>query len=314
MEKERFIEVVKGEVEKRAGVEIVTEQVRKNNGLTLTGMIFKEQGSNASVTIYVEDFYEAYQSGVEMEEIIDVIYKEYMDNRITENIDLSDFREFAKAKINIVCKLVNYEANKDMLENIPHRRFMDLALSYYYIVQQTPYNGMAYIQITNNHMDFWGINEEELLEVALINVQRLLPAKLDPIENVITRLTEKHVDLLDELSQKIVDRLMQKAKEYGTLEQEFPMYVLTNKGKTMGAVAIIYPEVLKEFADKVKSDLYILPSSIHETILLPANTVLHPEELAPMVKDINSKVVNVVERLSDNVYIYHRKEDKIEML
>lgn len=314
MEKERFIELVKGEVEKRSGVEIITEPVCKNNGLTLTGMIFKTQDTNASVTIYAEHFYEVYKSGVGMEEIIDAIYNEYMDNRITEDIDLSDFREFAKAKNSIVCKLVNYEANKEMLENMPHRKFMDLALSYYYIVQQTPYNGMASIQITNSHMEYWRISEGELLEVALINVQRLLPATISSMENVIIQLMNEHICTEDELSQNIIDEIRQKTKEYETKEQKFPMYVLTNEGKFMGAAAIIYPEVLKEFADKIKSDLYILPSSIHETILLPADTVLHPEELAPMVKEINSRVVDITEQLSDNVYIYRRKEDKIEML
>lgn len=93
-----------------------------------------------------------------------------------------------------------------------------------------------------------------------------------------------------------------------------PMYVITNRARTNGAGAILYPELLKDFATAIHKDLFILPSSVHECILLPVFGDENIDELKSMVKDINETQVAPEEVLSDSVYYYSMEKQCIELL
>ncbi len=90
-----------------------------------------------------------------------------------------------------------------------------------------------------------------------------------------------------------------------------PLYVLTNSSGICGACALLYPDQLKNFADMLESDLVILPSSIHEVLLVPYDDHISFDELAHMVSHINRAEVPVEDRLSDQVYLYSRALDQV---
>ena len=91
------------------------------------------------------------------------------------------------------------------------------------------------------------------------------------------------------------------------------MYVCSNSQKVNGAGVILYKDLLKQFAEKTGSDFYILPSSIHETLLVPVSDQMEVEALRSMVREVNATQVAPEEVLSDNVYIYRREDDKISL-
>lgn len=90
-----------------------------------------------------------------------------------------------------------------------------------------------------------------------------------------------------------------------------PMFVITNTKNINGAAAILYDDVLHELANNLESDLYLIPSSIHDIVAIPAEG--DPDELSGMVADINKTQVCTQERLSDNVYFYNRKDGKVSI-
>jgi len=90
-----------------------------------------------------------------------------------------------------------------------------------------------------------------------------------------------------------------------------PLYVQTNSMGICGACTILYPNQLKNFADTVNADLVILPSSIHEVLLIPYEAKLSFPELTNMVTHINRAEVSVEDRLSDQVYLYSRELDTV---
>ena len=92
-----------------------------------------------------------------------------------------------------------------------------------------------------------------------------------------------------------------------------PMYVLTNQSHLNGASALLYKDILRDFAHSLEENFYILPSSIHEVILVPANGIMSKNSLELMVKDVNQKEVSPMERLSDHVYFYDRFTHKITL-
>lgn len=309
-----FVQYMRKESEKKLGLEVRTVDTVKNNGLKLTGLVFEDNGTNAYVTLYLNNMFEQYQRGVELSKLVDSICEQYEQSRVTNSLDLSDFLDYEKAQKKIAFKLVNYNQNRDMLKNMPHRRFLDLAIVYYYVVDNAPFNGRGSIKIDNSHLEEWGITEEQLYKNAMETTPVLLPASIVPISECMKDMVYRSIGCAqnkNEQSSKLLMMLLLLEE----LENEdcLSMYVIKNQLCLNGAGCILYENVLKGFAETMGDDLYILPSSIHETIVIPVSDNQLHEYLREMVREINHTNVVVEERLADNVYIYKRSTDTIEI-
>ena len=279
---------------------IFSRPVKKNNGKELTGIIVEEQDCNTSPTIYIDDFYEDYRKNVSIEEIVENICQIFYKSRFAQSVDLSDFTDYSKASEQIAFKLINYEKNRELLKEIPHKIFYDLAIVFYYSVQEPPFDGNATILIRNSHLRAWEISLEELYEGAMERTPEMFPAQIENIEDIIA-------DMLGSKKKSCINANESK-------EDNIAMYVLSNKQKLQGASCMLYPDVLRQFSMEQGSDLYILPSSVHEVILLPDTGKNSAQSLLEMVSDINRTQVEESEVLSDAVYYYSRANDRIEHL
>ena len=102
-------------------------------------------------------------------------------------------------------------------------------------------------------------------------------------------------------------------KEVREAEDAVEMYVLTNKQKMNGASCILYEHILNDFANQKNKDIYILPSSVHEVILVPVAEDIDRTELSRMVRDVNRNELEEGDVLSDRVYYYDRVRDEIQI-
>jgi hypothetical protein len=164
--------------------------------------------------------------------------------------------------------------------------------------------GTASITVRSNLADLWGVSEEELFKVALENTQRLFRGTVMSMASVLTELLSDRLD--EENAKEFYDMVVSE-------EDMVPMYVCSNKQRINGAGVILYKDLLKEFAERVGADFYILPSSIHETLLVPVSDQMEVEYLRSMVREVNATQVAPEEVLSDDVYIYRRADDKITL-
>ena len=205
-------------------------------------------------------------------------------------MDVSFFTEWENVKQRIIFRMVNYNANKELLNGVPHRRILDLAVVYHCLVESTP-EADATILIHNHHMESWKVTEDVLFHAALENTPCLQKACVVNMEQVCQSM----------ISEKDSDLAVAKS-----------INILTNTNRTNGAGVILYPNVLKEFAEEMGHDFYIIPSSIHETILLP---MLGDdwEALSQMVKEVNATQLAPEEVLSDHVYEYRRSKNVVSM-
>lgn len=325
---DKVIKTILENLQQKLGNEytVLVEKVTKNNGVVLTGIIAKKHGASAYPTIYIDNFLKEEIADREMERIVEQLYQKIHEAEMEEEPDLSSFMDFEKAKGSIAFKLVHAEKNKEYLKKVPHRRFHDLALVFYYTVTEKPFCGNAVIVIKKDHMKRWQVTEEILYETALGNMPSMLPAMIRNIEDVMRELLESGLkeDLIhfrdnkegeDIFSDEWVKELLgQMTDSFQPEGEKIPMYVLTNRQKIQGAACILYPGVLKQFSDKLKQDFYVLPSSIHEVILVPAIPVTEPEMLRDIVSDINRTQVAIDEVLADSVYFYSRKRDSLEWI
>ncbi len=304
-----------------SGYTVLSGIVNKNNGVRRTGITVRQEGENVFPTIYIDEFYQEGLTEKEALQIAGRLLTNFTEAKLEEKVDLSGFTEFGRAKGRLAFKLVSAEKNKRLLRNMPHKIFHNLAIVYYYTVQEAPFFGSAVVSVNNQHMKFWGTNPEELLEIAASNTPKLFPWMIDSMEEIMRGM------LAEDLSQerKIgLGAFSEKEKEKTNLADELieqiaadftlgkiPMYVLTNRQKINGAACMLYPDVLKIFGEKLGRDFYILPSSVHELVLVPQDESISKEALWEIVTDINRTQVAQEEILADSVYYYSRKKKRI---
>lgn len=284
-------------------VKIDIHETVKNNGVTYDAVAILERDHNISPNIRLDGFYHSYLEGIDLAQIAEEIVEIYKGSR-REKMDVSFFTDFEKAKSNILMKVIGYDKNKKRLKDIPHIKFMDLALTFYFYIEvEGCADRSASIQIDNGHLEMWKIDMGRLYDLAVENTRQKMPVSLRNMKEIIVEL----------LKREGVHSSQDAVEDFQKASDELPMYVLSNRKNYFGATTIYYPGVLKEFAKKVHSDLIILPSSVHEVILLPADGSENIGELNEMIADINLNQVAEDEVLSDHLYYYDLTRDEIRI-
>lgn len=305
MEFSCFASLLKEEVEKKtgAGHRVRLNDVVKNNGVMLKGLTVMQDGAGIFPVIYLNGYYDAYKKGIiSIERVVDDIMGRYEWNKAGKMVNIRDFLNFNAIRDGIVYKLVNTEKNSEMLENVPHMDFLDLSLIFQCTVAKEK-NGKASILVHNAHLKLWDVTPDDLYRAACINTPRLYPYEIKSMKEAICEIMqEESPDTFDQ------ERCMEQ------LPDSAPMYVLSNNVKTEGACCMLYPDLLGDFADELESDFYIIPSSIHECLLLPAEKSVDAEEIKAMIKEINETQVKEEDILSDSLYFYDRENDKVTIL
>lgn len=265
---------------------IEIREVLKNNGVRLMGLTITDPSVSVSPTIYLERFYDRYQNGEGADEIAEQIVEIYEENRIREQVDFDSIYQYDHARENLYLKVVNAEKNADLLKEVPHRDFLDLALLPYLQLDQSAF-GNATTLIRDNMLSYWNVKPEELLDDATKNMQRCMGYTLTPILDI----------LRDHVTGEEFD---------DPVEVDPMMYVLFLPGLNYSAVLMTMDHIMAQVAEELNADLYVLPSSIHEVIIIPASDMLCLSKLGELVKTVNETTVSNEEILSDHAYFYKR--------
>lgn len=304
------------------GVDVSVRDIRKNNGIFLKGMTMFAKGSNMSPTIYLNDFFEEYNRGKSLSSVVGDIVKIYDKTKVHGNMNMDFFLDYEKVRKQIYCRLINYEKNKDILTEIPHRKYLDMAVVCYFgYTNEIIGNGTIMIQ--ESHLESWNIGKEALLDWALENTEKTLGYQclnmMDMMRDMLLEgfrteteeweefEAEDPKENITECAEKIVDNML---RENG----KGPMYVVTNKQKCLGAICMMFDSVLSHMAEKMGEGFVILPSSVHEIILVSGKEAASAEYLRKIVTEINATQVEPQEVLSDNVYYYDNIRHKVLML
>ena len=302
MEFTNFTTLVREEVERRTGenYRVRLNDVTKNNGVVLRGLTVMQDDSNISPTIYLNNYYEEYTSGrVTLINVVNDVMDTYNRNKVNQSVDMRYFLNFESVRRRVVYKLVSTEKNKALLEDVPHIEFLDLSIVFQCLIAQEEF-GTASILIHNIHLKLWDVSAEELYQAAKENTQRLQEYEIKSMTEVLYEI------MMEEESEEsgYEDCL-------AGLCDNVPMYVLSNKRRVEGAACILYPNLIQDFADAIGSSFYIIPSSVHEVILLPAGRDEESTEIKHMIQEINDTQVSVEEILSYSLYFYDKEEGKI---
>lgn len=264
-----------------------TQAVQKNNQVSLDSIAILYDNINITPSIYLNYYYDDYRTGKSISDLAIQILNLLRKYQPNDNFDLSFFNDFHSVQKRIVFKLVNYYKNKDMLRTIPHIPYLDLAIVFMcYLDTSLCDNGT--ILITNSHMDLWDISVQELYEASIHNTPQLLP------EEFLT---------MEEMIQSIMDN-SDVSLPLASSNEASGMYILSNEAKLFGASCLLYQDLLHSIAQEFHSCLYILPSSIHEVIIIPTQTRSSLTDLTQMVREVNETQLSEEDILSDHAYYY----------
>lgn len=272
---------------------ICFQSVEKNNGIREEAVVILEEGARIAPTIYLREFFENWKWGREtMEEISRKILLQNACQEKEVDFSLDSFENYEKARGQVYFKLINYEMNKVLLTKIPYISYLDLAVVFYYRQEKGKFQG-ATMLIHNCNLDAWKIDSRQLLEDAVMNTSRKLPYSFQGMDALIRELSGD--------------------EEQELYTGEEIMYVLSNQEKCFGAAALLYPHLLSHISKIFRKNFYVLPSSVHECILVPDQGQYSRIELTRMVREVNQTQVEADEILSDQVYYYDRQEEKLMM-
>ncbi len=284
-----FSDTLKKAMEEEFGEDytFVIRQQLKNNSTHRTGLSITKEGCPVSPTIYLEDFYRRYLDKGDMTAVT-AEFAECCRKAFSEKLDTRFFDDDPeKVKASVIFKLVNRRKNSELLKNAPHRDFLDLAVLYYRYVKIGE-DSAGGILITRKIAENMGLSEEELYSLAIKNTPGMFPLVSQPITEMLARLSGIPVEALPEEMRS---------------PDDLPLLVISNRKYIDGAGCILYPEFGKVIGEVFGNEVYILPSSIHELIVLPADKPA--DELFKMVHEVNMTQVPAEDYLSDNVYRYN---------
>jgi len=267
------------------GYRIILQDVEKNNGIILKGMTFVSKDSNVSPTIYLESFWKDYEEGTTFTDVLSHIKQLCIRETPVMNLDLSFFKRYETVKDRICLRLVNAASNVKMLEKVPHIRFLDLAICFY-CNYSNELLGNGTILIRNSHMELWEVSVNTLLEQAKINT-----IKLNPIQCV---------PMMEILGEMIGVDTAPKEED----DSYIPMLVVSNDKRSFGAAAMVFQDFWEKMSVRLGKGFYILPSSIHELIILPDDTGVDPDYLKDMICEVNATQVGPEDKLSDSLYFF----------
>ena len=287
----QFIRAVEGKV-KEGVKENITVQLYtavKNNGIKKYGLTIMEKGINISPTIYLEEYYQQFLSGKGVDKIAKEVADLYEDLKVDRPWDEQKLGEYDKIKEKVIYRLIGREANEELLQEVPYVPYLDLAIIFCVLFEAGDY-GMATMMIRNRHLKLWHVTKEDIYHQARYNTWHELPGEFLTMSDLIAELT-------------------------GIKEKcpEEPMYVLTNQIRNYGASAILYPDRLAGISLCLKENFYVVPSSVHEMIIVPESASPGRRMLTEMLREVNETQVPDEDILSDHVYYYDRKERRLRL-
>lgn len=276
----------------------ISPVLKVNRVLDGINLVKNEGTRSVSPTIYINDMYDRYLNTENLQAVLQDA-AESMEKAFADMPEVADL-SLGGAKDNIVFQVVNTVQNKEMLSGIPHREFQDLSIIYRWVVAVDE-KGIQSTIIRDDMVKQLGMNENQLFQCAAENTKRILPPVIRSMNDVL-----RDMYISNGMPEETVSEVI------GEIPADQMMYIISNDRGINGAVSMLYEDNLHKLAEKLETDLYILPSSVHECIAVSAE-MGNPYELAEMVNEINMSQVDLQDRLSNQVYFYDRGIRKISM-
>ena len=306
MNRKEFYEYVKDNVkdylpDSYQNGEIRIEEVAKNNGLRLTGISIPQGDQRAVPMVYLDSLYMEYVNGKNLDSCVGDVADmriEVQDKAAFINMGLPDILDYEKMKDKLQVRICDREWNEERLADKVVTEHGDFA-AYYAVNVEENEGGIGSIPVTVNLMNEWGVTAEQIQADAVAADRNRGVVLMDMNEMIKSMIFGEEAENL--LNEKL---------DMETVEN--PMFCLTNESKMNGASLLLQEDIRKQIGECLGSDYFVIPSSVHEVLILPDNGIFQVPELNAMVQEVNETQVERQEQLSDKVQFCDKKTAVME--
>ena len=296
---EAVVEAIEAKVPEplKEEVEVAVREVVKTNDEVLHGVTIMIPGRNMAPTIYLEECYHDFENGMTVDEIANGIIAISLD----AYKNAPNFEEFPMdyedIQDKLVVQVVDAQRNKERLKDLIYESVGNGFVMIPYVVMKEDAEGSMRAAVTKGMVKEFDYDIDKVLETAFLNTVELYQPTFMGIGGMLTggNLLEQRNPMKPDFE----------------IDPNLGMYVLSNTATMNGASAIFYPDMAKRIGDLLEQNYYVLPSSIHETIIVPENTGPTLKDLQMMVKDANATVVEPRDVLSDKVLFFDRERNRL---
>ena len=299
----RFPEVMGPEFEGYVMKHIpVVKRGKKLDGFTFCNTDTPDDQISMMPTYYFDDIYQSYLQDEdlnrELNNVSSSMKMAYIRSRsLLPKISIKNIRK------NVIMELVNTDFAGAYLYDVPHRDFLNMSVVYRWVVNIDD-TGVYSCMIDNDLLSAASLTEDELFENAVKNTKRLIVPQVKNFDTVVRKMMRR-----DGRSEAEIRNLI------GKIDKERRIYVITNKHNFRASTAIIYKDVLRSIALKAESDIYIVPTSVNESLVVPVKTGISPENLQMMLDESNQYYLGGEDQiLSDTLYFYSADSDQLSVM
>ena len=276
MNYEQFVSAMLAGIKEYATQEecVEKQEIIKNNGVVSVGIVIRTMGQKAAPLIYLEEYYQKYRAGAPLETLVLHFLDRSRNAPAPPVWDYEKILDFEKIKSQIVYKLVNTKQNEQMLKKVPNLPILDFSIVFYLLISENE-DGECSVLIRNEHMNLWKVPISVLYQMAKKNTPKLCPYCIKSICECIQ-----------------------------IPEEESAFQILTNEKGIHGATAILYPNMPQKIRQLVESNYYLIPSSIHEFLIVPEIHGVQADSLCRILKEVNATEIEPEEYLGDEIYYF----------
>lgn len=293
--KEQFVEDLKERLQSGGGEYLVEpHEVQKMNQI-YEAVTIKPQEATIGVNLNLTEIHERYEDGMSYDSLVNEV-ADRADRALHDRPDfnLEELKDYDRMKEKLSMEVVSSGRNAELLKGVPHRNIEDMAVVYRFVLDIDK-EGMGSILVTNQLLDSYGITPEQLHADALQYAPVMRPA------------------VIQTMAETLLEMMGPEAKDMIPIMPEDPLFVASVPDKTQGAGVIAYQDFMDQAAERVGGDFFILPSSIHEVLLVKDDGNVDINNLEGMVKEVNETQVAPEDVLTDSVYHYDSKEKLFEL-
>jgi hypothetical protein len=267
-----------------ADMKIEERKVNKAQRGELNGLLFIKEGLLCAPTFYIEDFYSSYKEGRSIADLSHDAVESAVHSMGMAGMLAGNTFEMLGDTDSLRVRMLSKGRNKEYLKD---KVYAELSGGFVYIAEIG--HGEYGASITNDLMKEYKMSRKKLFDIAISNTVREFPAVLHDLGESIMGGAQDCANLFDQPSGRAP-------------AGAGPGFVLTNSRFFWGAGALFYPGVIDRIHELLGGDFYVLPSSVHELILIAVEDQ-DPQQLAYLVRSANRSVVQGTEILADDLFI-----------
>lgn len=265
----------------------------KNNDLILTGLMISDKTEQLKCTpiFYIDQYYDDYHNNPE--QLLPIIASFIDDQLKYVNMNISEFKIDNILDLNkVVYTVINKDRNTNFLSDKPYFEYLDLAIIFKILLGSDGDYSKS-ITVDNNILEKLNIGIDDLYNIATKNINNYCPVDIKDLKTIM-------LELIGEIDDDISET------------KDDDIYVVKNNIPGINTV-LLNTKLLKTFANHLNSDLYIIPSSIHECLIVSKNIYANAKDLKELCTSVNCSMVDPSDILSDNIYEYTREGGKVKI-